>query len=131
MRPTRFLIAASVAAVTGALIAAFAPLGRTCGTVLPGDQTSCRGTSTFSVDGWWVVVVVSVPVVLSLFPLLAQRRSARIASAMLLWVFCVIGMWSVGLFFVPAAILVTASTARRGPMSEPTDLGSRTPLRDR
>ncbi|HEU4354141.1 MAG TPA: hypothetical protein VFT27_00990 [Actinomycetota bacterium] len=113
MRATRLPIAAFVAAVAGALIAAFAPLGRTCGTTFPGNQTTCSGTSTFSVDGWWVLVVVSVPVAISLLPILLRRRPARIASAVLLWISCVVGMWSVGVFFVPAAILMTVAATKR------------------
>lgn len=112
MKATRLSRAAFVAAVVGALIAAFAPLGRTCGTTLPGNETRCWGTSIFSVDGWWVVVVVSVPVLISLLLLLVRRRSTRIALAVLPWIFCVVGMWSVGLFFVPAAILMTIAATR-------------------
>jgi hypothetical protein len=113
MRATRLSSAAFVLALLGALIAAFTPLGQRCGTTFPGNETVCSGTSTFSVDGWWVLVVVSVPVVISLLPLLLRRRPAWIASAVLLWVFCVLGMLSVGVFFVPAAILMTIAATRR------------------
>jgi hypothetical protein len=113
MKAIRLSSAAFLAAVAGALVAAFAPLGRTCGTTLPGNEARCWGTSIFSVDGWWVLVVVSVPVVVSLLPLLVRRRPGRIVSAVLLWISCVVGMWSVGVFFVPAVILMTVAATTR------------------
>lgn len=108
-------------AVVGALVAAFAPLGRECsstaipslgsGTPVPAVEEVCRGVSTFSVDGSWVLVVVSVPVVIALVPGLWHRRWVRICSAVLLWVCCVVGLLSIGIFFVPAAVLMTISAS--------------------
>jgi hypothetical protein len=106
---------ALVAAVAGALVAAFAPLGRMCGVSLPGEELTCSHTSAFSVDGWWVLAVGSVPVALSLVPALARSRAAWTACAVLLWVFCVVGFFSIGPFFVPAAILMTVAAVRGEP----------------
>jgi hypothetical protein len=75
----------------------------------------CSGTSTFSVDGAWVLVVVSVPVLVTLIPILVRRRAAIIASTVLLWIGCILGMLSVGIFFLPSAILMTVAAARRDP----------------
>ncbi|MGE5227409.1 MAG: hypothetical protein ACM3OO_11105 [Planctomycetaceae bacterium] len=115
--------AAFVVAVVGALVAAFAPLGRSCsstavvpalghGSPAPSVEEACHGVSSFSIDGSWVLVVVSVPVLVALIPVLVRRRRARIVSAVLLWAGCVVGMWSVGMFFVPAAIVMTVAAAR-------------------
>ncbi|GIU99479.1 MAG: hypothetical protein KatS3mg014_1095 [Actinomycetota bacterium] len=112
MRAARLALAAAVA---GALVAAFAPLGRTCGATLPGGELTCSGTSIFSVDGWWVLAVTSVPVALSLVAALARSRAAWTACAVLLWAFCVVGILSIGLFFVPAAILMTVAAVRGRP----------------
>ncbi len=120
MKANRLAVVAFLVAVLGALVAAFAPLGSRCGPTLSGGMTRCSGVSTFSVDGSWVLVVVSVPVLVALVPLLLRRRIACIVSAALLWVGCVLGMFSVGIFFVPAAITMTVAAARREPAPIPS-----------
>jgi hypothetical protein len=107
---------ALVAAVAGALVAAFAPLGRMCTAgPVPGADLVCSSTSAFSVDGWWVLAVGSVPVALSLVAALARSRAAWAACAVLLWAFCVVGISSIGPFLVPAAILMTVAAVRGEP----------------
>ena len=115
MKANRVVVAAFVLAVVGALAAAFAPLGTTCGATAPGGVSHCSGTSTFSVDGAWVLVVVSVPVLVALVPVLVRRRAAIIASTVLLWIGCILGMLSIGIFFLPSAILMTVAASRRDP----------------
>ena len=78
--------------------------------------TRTYGVSTFQTDGAWVLVVVSVPVLLTILPNVVPRRGARIVSAVLLWICCVIGAASIGLFFVPAAILMTIAASLRDPV---------------
>jgi hypothetical protein len=131
MRQNRWAVAAFMATVLGALVAAFAPLGRTCSSTatpalrpLGGSPVAavaevCHDVSTFSVDGAWVLVVVSVPMLVALIPVLVRRRPARIAAAVLLWIGCVVGMLSLGLFFVPAAILMTIAAATSPPVAVP------------
>ena len=115
MKANRYGVGALSLAVVAALVAAFAPLGRTCGTTLPGGTERCWGTSTFSVDGSWILVVVSVPVLVALLPVLVRRRAAFIFSAALLWIGCLLGLLSVGIFFIPAAIAMTLAAALRDP----------------
>jgi hypothetical protein len=115
MKANRVVVAAFVLAVVGSLVAAFAPLGTTCGATAPNGVPHCSGTSTFSVDGTWVLVVVSVPVLVALVPVLVRRRAAIIASTVLLWIGCILGMLSVGIFFLPSAILMTVAAARGDP----------------
>lgn len=100
-------------AVLGAAVAAFAPLGRSCGVSMPGGQAGCVGQSIFEIDGSWVLVVVSVPVLISLLPMMVPRRTARVVAAVLLWACCVIALFSVGLFFVPAAVVMTVAAMTR------------------
>jgi hypothetical protein len=130
VKSNRLAVSAFVAAVLGALVAAFAPLGQTCsstatvpalspGSPAPTVAEVCHAVSTFSVDGVWVLVVVSVPVLVAFLPVLVRRRQARIASAVLLWIGCALGMLSVGIFFVPAAILMTIAAAQRPPVVAP------------
>ncbi len=96
------VLVGSVAAVVGAFVASFAP-------------TYSSGASTYDENGSWVFVVVSVPIALTLVPLLVGHRSARIVCAALLWLGCFVAMFSVGIFFVPAAIALTVAAAMRDP----------------
>jgi hypothetical protein len=109
-------LAAFLLTVMGALVAAFAPTGHVMeGSGSPGGVIVTRsyGVSMFQTNGAWVLGVVSVPVLVALIPVLIRHRGARILSAVLLWIGCVVGMWSIGIFFVPAAIAMTVAAARR------------------
>jgi hypothetical protein len=113
MAAPRFSLLAFAAAVAGALIVLFAPLYTSCGSV-----TACHGDSALTVNGRWILVVVSVPVALALVPVLIQYSVARAIAAAMLWIGCVVALLSVGIFFVPAAILMTIAATRRDPVPE-------------
>jgi hypothetical protein len=110
--PRRFATAAFAAAVLGAVVAAFAPLGRACSSSSAG-QERCVDTSLFQTEGTWILVVVSVPLLLTFVPAVWPRRGVRIVAAVLLWAACFVAVFSVGVFFVPAAVLETVAAARR------------------
>ena len=113
------MIVTVVLAIIGALVAAFAPLGREVGTTVSSDgtvTTSSGSVSIFQTDGAWVLVVGSVPVLLAMLPLVVRRKSARVAAAVLLWLCCLVGVFSIGMFFVPAAIAMTIAAARPDPV---------------
>jgi hypothetical protein len=109
-----FVLTSFLLAMLAGLYTAFAPLGTTC-TAQPGGQGRCFTTSIFEEDGARILVVVSIPILLALVPLLVRHRIAAIASAVLLWVSCAFAIASVGLFFVPAAVLMTIAATRRDP----------------
>jgi hypothetical protein len=116
VKSNRFAVAALLLAVTGALVAAFAPTGSVIvGSGSPGGMIVTRSysVSMFQTNGAWVLQLVSVPVLVALAPVLVRDRKARIVSAVLLWMSCVVGMWSVGVFFVPSAVVMTMAAARR------------------
>ncbi len=128
MDAKRFTWVAFFLAVSGALIAAFAPTGQVMESLLsPGGEVVTRSynVSLFQTEGAWILVVVSVPVLVASIPVLVRRRAARIVSAVLLWIGCIVGMWSVGMFFVPAAIVMTAAAARSEPAPPTTSRGGR------
>lgn len=77
------------------------------------------GESIFEVVGAWVLVVVSVPVLVSLLPAIVRRRAGTAVSAVLLWACCIVGIFSVGLFFVPAAALMTVAAVLHDPQPAP------------
>ena len=108
MSASRFSLLVLAAAVIGALTVLFAPLYTSCS-----SDAVCHGDSAFAVNGGWILVVVSVPVVLSLLPVLIHHPVVRTGAAVLLWACCVVALLSVGIFFVPTAILMTIAAARR------------------
>jgi amino acid transporter len=114
MRSKRLAVWSFHAAIVAAAVTAFAPLGHVTESRMdPGgvEVTRSYGVSVFSHDGPWVLVVVAVPVLIALAGALIPARTARIVSTALLWAFCVLGILSVGIFFVPAAALMTAAAA--------------------
>ncbi len=92
----RLALASFGVAGLGAAIAVFAPLITSCSSTSGGAE-HCTETSTFDHDGAWVIVVVSATVLQTLLPLLA----------------------SIGLFFVPAAVLMTIAAARDERLTAP------------
>jgi hypothetical protein len=122
VRARWFTLAAFLLAVIAAVVAAFTPTGQLVeSSGSPGGAIVTRSSnvSIFQTDGAWVLVVVSVPVLVALVPILIPHRTARIVSVVLLWIGCIVGMWSVGLFFVPAAIAMTVAATRREPEPVP------------
>lgn len=125
-----FVISAFVAAVVAVGIVAFAPLGTTGeGTVEevvpPADESSTapepvaerRSTSIVQKQGWGVVVRIGIPVVLvAAAPLFAPTgrsgRVLRFTSTILLFAGVVLGALSVGLFLLPAAVLMLIAAMR-------------------
>ena len=118
VKENHWTVAAFMAATLGALVAAFAPTYSGCATTPSGGEV-CGHETSFAVNGAWVLVVVSVPVLVAFVPVLVRRRPARIVSAVLLWIGCVLGALSVGMFFVPAAILMTVAATRRPSLVAP------------
>jgi hypothetical protein len=64
-------------------------------------------------NGSWIFVVASVPIAIAAIPLLIRRRGVRIAAATLLWICCVLGIFSIGLFILPATIVMTVAATTR------------------
>ena len=113
MRARLWVTIAAVAAVVGAAVVVFAPTYGQCSS--DGATTRCGEASGLSVNGSWILVVASVPVLIALVPLLVPRRVVRVIAAVLLWICCVIALFSVGIFFVPAAIVLTIAAALPDP----------------
>jgi hypothetical protein len=107
------LIAVAIALVTG-LGAALLPLGMSSTADSNGVETSTR-VSLLANEGPSVLIVVAVPVLLVGLPLLLRgaRTSyrARVVVVTLLGLLVVLGMMSIGLFFVPTMIAMMVSTS--------------------
>ena len=123
-----FAVAAFAAAAAAVGIVAFAPLGQTVEeSAQPIDHTEAptapepieepRSISIAQEQGWGVVVRIAIPVLLvAAAPLLApigrRGRVLRLASTLLLFAGVVVGLMSVGMFLLPAAILMLIAAIR-------------------
>jgi hypothetical protein len=108
-------VVAFVLALTASLLLLVIPVYSSVGgsAVLDGSgetQTKIKRSKTTLLEenGPGVLVVLSVPVLITMIPLLprrnARRRPWRLASAMLLTVLCILTGFSIGLFYLPAAV---------------------------
>jgi hypothetical protein len=112
---------ATVLAVAGALAMLFLPLGRAVRATLPGDEAPESAVSTFSLfeaEGWPAVAIAAIPVALAALTLPFRRgpaaRVARGGAAAILTIFFVLGLFSIGIFFIPATVVMwVAAFVRR------------------
>jgi cytochrome bd-type quinol oxidase subunit 2 len=93
-------------------------------------STSSDGTVTRTVsqttllqtEGWSVLIVLALPVLLTALPLLVlhrHRRRVAEVSVVLLGVLVFLAMFSVGVFFLPAFIATVVAAARSRSSRQP------------
>ncbi len=118
------LLAPLLLAVATAIVLLLVPTGRqeSCFVGI-GGETSCssRSTTLPESDGWDVLAVLAIPVVLAGAPLMLGstrlRRPALVVSSLLLLAFAALGAASIGLFYLPAAaamVIAAVLDARSG-----------------
>lgn len=124
-RPDTFTVAAFIAAIVTAVLVVALPLFGATATREFGTETAGNGgdlkayqerTSLMDTQGWSVAAAVAVPPVLAAVPLAFHRgragRTARVAVAVLLWAYVIVSAASVGLFFIPVAVLASVAAIR-------------------
>ncbi len=114
---------ATVLATAGALAMLFLPLGRSASVdaTLPGEEPPelvVTSFSLFEAEGWYAVAIAAIPVAIAALTLPFRNgpaaRVARGGAAGLLTIFFVLGLFSIGIFFVPAAaVMWVAAFVRR------------------
>lgn len=126
------LVTLATAAVTGAVVA-FAPLmsSSSCSTTSAG-ASSCTSNqeALISSEGGAVLLILAVPALIALLPLVVRSDRSTLVAAAALTAVTLLGVMSIGLFFVPtvavAWVAVSASKqpsgngnrgARPGPVS--------------
>ena len=62
-------------------------------------------------EGAGVLVVLAVPVLLTLVAVVVKRRPMRLGVGFVLLAACILGAMSVGLFFLPAAVLILCAAS--------------------
>jgi hypothetical protein len=123
--PSRpWLLAALLLATAASLLLLFLPLVATSETGTEGERTAGTTSSIESRDeqqslvesaGWGVAGVLAVPVLICAAPLLfsgRRRRVATITAAVLLTTGVVVGAASVGLFYLPSAVLIVVAAVK-------------------
>lgn len=119
-------VAALVLALTASLLLLVVPVYSSVGgsAVVDGSGENqsitmeSSKTTLLEENGRAVLMVLSVPVLITLTPLLTRGRSHRrawlLASAITLTVLCVLAGFSIGLLYLPAAVALWIATALSG-----------------
>jgi hypothetical protein len=76
-----------------------------------------RSAALIQVNGPQVVVPLTLPVAIASLPLVFGRRAVRIAAAVLLGSFAVIGGFTIGMFYLPAALAMGVAACLKGKRS--------------
>lgn len=85
----------------------------------PAGETTKHTRTLVEVNGLWVLTLLLVPILLSGVALLAivltdagqaRRRALLWTPTLALLVFCVVGVFSIGLFYVPVALALLVAT---------------------
>jgi hypothetical protein len=128
--PFRYTSMCLVYTVCASVLFLFAPLGMEESVSSSGAHSQQR-VSLLQMNGWKIVLVLGLPVVFAAVPVLLRRsthlRTLCIAAAVLLCTYCVLGLLSVGLYYVPSAALMiaAAATTRNAPAAKPAAMGYR------
>jgi hypothetical protein len=64
------------------------------------------------VNGQWVIGPVMFPVVIALVPVIFPARAMRLVAAALMGGFTVVGSFTIGLFYLPASLLMLMAAVR-------------------
>jgi MFS family permease len=118
----RFAFASFLVASVAALFLAFGPsIQQEHESTDAGGSTivTSSSTSLVSSEGAAVLLILAIPVLITLMPVLVSRRGVRTGTAVLLLGLCVLGLASIGLFFVPAAVLMSVAAFVHDPRPAP------------
>ena len=124
-------LASSACAITAALALLFLPLGSSQSSFADGagnvGKSVITHTTLLQTEGRSVLFILAVPVLLTLIGLLSPTRArlaASVVSTSLLGVGVFLGMFSIGLFYLPALLCSIVAIAR-GKRSRPAPTTSR------
>jgi hypothetical protein len=68
------------------------------------DGLRTTHATLLQVNGSWMLLAVAFPMIIALLPLVVRMRAMRISAAIVLGAFSFIAGFTVGLFYVPAAV---------------------------
>jgi hypothetical protein len=87
-----------------------------------GESTAC--SSLIAENGTWVLSYLAIPIILTVLAflaLVARLRAVTWTLAILLFALCILAAWSIGLFYVPSAVMLLIAAARMNPTRANTD----------
>src|SRR5687767_1915323 len=103
-------------AVAVGLFVLFGPLYASASGRIAVDESGNNGfpvtyghASGLEVNGPSILFAVSVPILLTLAPVLNARRAVRLVSGSVLLFLCFLAALSIGILYIPAALLLVAS----------------------
>ncbi len=119
-RPSYLAVLSIGLALAGALFVLFVPMGSSVSTSTGSDETQVvvrERTRLIDTEGSSVFAVLALPVVVAASGtgLAIARRSRRTlaVTAALMWILILAGLFSVGVFFLPAAMAMAAAAYLR------------------
>ena len=113
----RVEVLALVAAAVAALVVLVVPMYRSV-TQYADGRTATSTQGFLEVNGTWAIAVVLIPVVLAGVPLLLHGRAhgpGAIVATVMLCIFVFLSGFTIGLFFLPAAICAVIALALPAP----------------
>ncbi len=113
-RADRFAFVALGWAILAGLAFAVLPSGTSSSTTTSSSGTVIETTSDESLlehEGAGVLIVLAVPALLTFVAVVVKRRPLRLGVGFVLLAACMLGAMSVGLFFLPAAVLVLCAAS--------------------
>ena len=111
-RAERLALAAVVWSVIVGIALALMPFGESTSVTTSSSGAMVETTtrdSLLQTEGTGVLVILAVPALLALASLLVRQRPIRLALGGMLCFACVLGALSVGVFFLPAAVMLVAA----------------------
>jgi hypothetical protein len=79
------------------------------------DGTRPSSATSLDENGTWVLIPILLPVLVALISVVSPRRAVRVAAVVLLGAFVAVAGFSIGLFYLPAAVaMIVAARARGG-----------------
>jgi hypothetical protein len=75
--------------------------------VYPGfDGRRTTHATLLQVNGAWVIIPVTFPVMIAFLPILLRKQAVRIIATIIMGGFTIISGFSIGLFYLPTAIMM-------------------------
>lgn len=116
VRNTRWWAVLAAVALAIAVVLLFAPITSFEGcSVTSGEPAVCtEGTrSLLSAEGLWVILPLALPAIACLVPLRLKGNLAAWLIAVALLVFCLLTGFTIGVFFMPVALIALVLAALR------------------
>jgi len=124
--PWRYSSLSFAYTLCASIVFLFAPLG----TSESSGSTRQQHVSLWQLNGWRILVVLGLPVVFAAVPVILRRsphlRTWLAASAVLLTTYVMLGVLTIGLYYLPGAALMIAAAFRERPIPRARATGYRT-----